>query len=88
MKKYYKMKYIYCFFLFLLQVNLVIGQEPCNFHVDAERAQYVRSIMTTQVDKSYNGQMPMVRLALHNVRKNDGTGGYNWTDYRRSHFKW
>jgi hypothetical protein len=73
------MKYIYCF-LFLLQISFAIGQEPCNFHLNTERVQYIRDVLGQQTNKNYNGQMPMVRLALHNIRKDDGTGGYNWID--------
>jgi len=32
--------------------------------------------------KIYNGFKPIVRLALHNVNKDDGTGGNSWIDIR------
>ena len=32
--------------------------------------------------KIYNGNRPIVRLALHNVNKDDGTGGNSWTEIR------
>jgi hypothetical protein len=53
------MKYIYCF-LFLLQISFAIGQEPCNFHLNTERVQYIRDVLGQQTNKNYNGQMPMV----------------------------
>jgi hypothetical protein len=74
-------KYIISAF-FLLFVNFVIGQHQCHNDIDWERTIYVQQLLEQHTNKNYNGQTPMVRLALHNVRKTNGTGGNTWTDIR------
>jgi hypothetical protein len=76
------MKHILFVILFTLQFFIVWGQYDCHNSIDDERVAQVQKILNQQINKNYSGQHPMVRLALHNVRRTDGTGGNSWTAIR------
>jgi hypothetical protein len=77
------MKYILLVGLFiLLNISSVIGQHRCHGDIDLTENALTRQWMNQSIDKNYNGQTPVIRLALHNVRKKNGTGGNSWADIR------
>lgn len=78
------MKYILLSLFTLFIYSDIISQEHiCHGDIDLEKsAEFQKLLNQMAYDKSYGGQRPMVRLALHNVRRDDGTGGYNWINIK------
>jgi hypothetical protein len=67
---------ILCFFSCSLK-----GQIACFTEVNIERSEKVeRLLQQVSLNKNYDETSPMVRLAIHNITRTDGTGGFDWND--------
>lgn len=51
----------------IFQTILCAGQPTCHGPINQERAKLIDELLKQRTDKNYNGSMPMVRLALHNI---------------------
>ena len=74
-------KIIIIFIMCLIYSNMK-SQSFCGSVVNEANALKLRKLLKNVDVKNYNGQTPMVRLALHNVVQSNGTGGNSWTDIR------
>lgn len=69
------------FLILFLVYKYSLGQTFCRTELNIENALSFQKKIENDT-KIYNGISPVVRLALHNVNRNDGTGGNSWADIR------
>lgn len=76
------MKKIIIIILFSLSYLFVKSQGFCGSVVNEENAKKLKELLKNSQNSIYGGQSPMVRLAIHNVVRRDGSGGNSWTNIR------
>ncbi len=79
MKKF--MSQTISFLIFLLVFKNSLGQTFCGTELNIEKALSFQKKIENDT-KTYSGIKPTIRLALHNVNKDNGTGGNSWDDIR------
>jgi hypothetical protein len=74
-----KIELILLIVISMLPLSFIQSQDPCLTEVDFDIAMKSELLLNNNssigVDKNYGGEIPMIRLAIHNVKKTDGTGG-------------
>lgn len=71
----------------LLFINLLIfnkesfSQLHCSRKIDVNKVMEIQDKIKSS-PKTYNGNIPIIRLALHNVNYDNGTGGNSWLSIR------
>jgi hypothetical protein len=79
-----KIELILLIVISMLPLSFIQSQDPCLTEVDFDIAMKSELLLLNNnssigIDKNYGGEIPMIRLAIHNVKKTDGTGGIPWT---------
>lgn len=62
----------------LVSTNL-FSQSMCNSIVNIENVKKIETLLNQQ-NKNYLGSKPIIRLSLHNVKKDNGSEGYTWNE--------
>jgi len=68
--------------LFSLSYSYVKSQGFCHSVPNEANAKILTGLLNSRVSKTKADQSPMIRLALHRVVAEDGTGGNTWEDIR------
>lgn len=76
------MKELLVILLLLFNFFNAKSQKVCSSIENKMNGKILSELLKKVEYKNYNGQIPMVRLALHNVRSSSGSGGNTWNDIR------
>ncbi len=71
----------FCLYFFV-GISIGYSQEFCQTNVNQQNALELETFFKNNPSKNYNGQRPMVRLALHNIVNFSGVGSNSWEDIR------